>query len=231
MAPQRDANETNVLLSEVTDMRNGSVCIAGWSNDTGAMVRPLRGFDARHWPKSFAEVGILAVGNELRLKGLGTEGRRGFPHANEDIPVEERVEVVASFKGSELTKRLHDSLSQSVEEIFGDCLIDKKYVHEGSRCPSLGVVEIDSRRMGFKFQRGKLRCWFYDATNTPYDFCVADYELQALSIAEGLEPIQSRQRGCRRAHVRLGLAHGWTGPEGDYSPRRCYVQINGIIFE
>ena len=231
MAPHREANVTNVLLSEVTDMRNGAVCIAGWSEGTGAMARPLRGFDARHWPKSFAEVGILVVGHELRLKGLGVEGRRGFPHANEDALVEDRVEVVRSFTGSSLTKRLRDSVSLTVEEIFGDCLIDKKYVHEGSRCPSLGAVEIESRRMGFEFQRGKLRCWFYDATNTPHNFRVADYELQTLSIGEGLDAIVSRQRGSRKAHVRLGLAHGWSGPERDYSPRRCYVQINGIIFQ
>lgn len=29
--------------------------------------------------------------------------------------------------------------------------------------------------------------------------------------------------------LRIGLARGWGGKEGAWNPRRCYVQLNGII--
>lgn len=228
MVTTTNRENLELVLSEVTVMKNDRVCVAGWSERLGAMVRPLHnGF---HWPDHLAQQKILAVGNVIRLDESPAPSQRGYPHASEDRPVAGAPHLVDVRSRDELLHLLAPMEKTTVAALFGSALIDKKYVFAGSRCPSLGAVKVDAWRMGFKDEGHGLRCWFYDHSNTSYCFKVTSRELRELHRAAGVDALETMRRRSTMAHLRLGLPNPWCGPEGDWTRRRCYVQINGVIF-
>ena len=231
MQKSKAGRKIQVILSEVTDIGDEYVCIAGWSDELERMVRPLCDAQASHWPVALAENRLLVVGNVLEMKILGTSSHRSMPHALDDTPVEKSIRVFGLILGRELKKRLGRSVAPTVHRVFAERLVGERYVVEGERCPSLGAVEIDPRRMGFEENDGKPRCWFYDQSNTAYNLSLRSRELRDLARSKGIEALEERRKPSRCAHVRLGLAEGWRGKEEDFEPPRCYAQVNGIIFE
>ena len=231
MSARKLGRVIRVTLSEVTEMKNDMVCIAGWSDDLGAMVRPLCGSAGDHWPARLANEGVLVVGNVLAVKLLHSKSTRAIPHAFEDTLVDQDIQVVETLDGSELRGKLAESVTPTVGRLFADQLEEKKYVVEGTRCPSLGALEIDARCVGFENRYGAPRCWFYDGDNIPFNLPLTSRHLRILSRTEGVKALEGMKRRSRRAHIRLGLAGGWTGDDDDFDPPRCYAQVNGIIFE
>lgn len=75
-----------ILVTEVTSMNNGHVCVGGWCIAQRWMIRPLSG-PREHWDASLAGAALLAVGNCVTITPSSIGSGRGLPHAREDCVV------------------------------------------------------------------------------------------------------------------------------------------------
>ncbi len=216
-----------IIVTDVTLMHNGHVCVAGWDLERKCMVRPLAG-PGQHWAEEMAGEHLFEMGNVVQLVPSKARNTRGLPHAREDVIIKEEPELIGSVPPAQLPSRLAESEHASVRRLFAGHLKSGMYVLEGSDCPSLGAVSVDSRRMGFeereKPKGPQLRCWFYDAEGVSYNFPVVSRTIRAMYEEGGLEAVVELRKRRRLAHVRLGLANPFK------DDGRCWVMVNNVLF-
>lgn len=210
----------DILLTEVTMMKDRKVCVAAWCPAESRMVRPLSG-TGQYWSEADARPGLLWPGNMLRVEPTGEPGGRGLPHSREDMVIRHQVAIVGQLKDADLLHALRTSESISVLDLFAGRFRWPKFVDGGSDCPSLGAVR--SHRLGFDDDDGTLRCWFYDPAGKRYKFAVVGIALKNAFNEEGVRNLNARVARAGEAHIRLGLAHPY--PDG-----ACTVLVNNVIF-
>ncbi|WP_423143031.1 dual OB domain-containing protein [Parablastomonas sp. CN1-191] len=209
-------------------MTGGLVCVAGIDLASGAMVRPLK-TDGTNWEEEkWVNGGYMVVGNVLNLEP-GNTPHRSFPHAHEDFFVL-TVGVAGEATNTELFSACNATASVSVASVLDPHIMAKKYVNAGSECRSLFCVvqPKHSIKLSDKFEKIQLSFPCYDGW---YNLPVTD--LAARSAGDptaGVENLRGRIDGASsHIAVRLGLAREWDGPNHDYDPKRCYLQVNGVI--
>jgi len=217
----------NIIVTEVTNMHMGVVCVAGWDGKEKRMVRPLSG-SGHHWNASFARPDLYQVGNVVQLAPSGDCTQRGMPHAHEDFVVRVPPALVGRIEQGDLPSAIADSESRTVEEIFDGNLVESRLVMAGADCPSLGAVRVNPRRMGFELKRkpngpDQLRCWFYDESNDRYNLPVTSRAIQSINSQEGVSAVNALKTGSQQAHVRIGLAH-------PFDDGRAFAMVNHVLF-
>ncbi|CAA7623395.1 conserved hypothetical protein [Magnetospirillum sp. UT-4] len=214
-----------IIVTDVTHMKRGEVCVAGWCPAEMRMIRPLRA-GGQFWRKEDIGPHLFEMGNVVALPGPFRDGVRTFPHASEDVVLVEPPRLVRSIPLRELSAALSPSLSLSVADIFGRPLEGRKFIPVGTECRSLGAIDTNAKRLSFEEKETedgpKLRCWFYDESNVSYNFAVSSRLLRQAWQDGGLAALEALRAGHRRAHVRIGLA-------GDLEDH-CYAMVNGILF-
>jgi hypothetical protein len=227
-----------VLITEVTRMRRGYLCVAGWDIQSAKMVRPLQpGGD--NWQLLNNRL-PFQVGELVRCTESPRVGGH-FPHATEDMVLKrspEQLEVFAEAVTYELVK---PTVDQSIRKIFGQPLLEDKYLNDGIKTRSLGAVLVPRKKLNFVESFGKLRVHLVDADRVAYDLPVTSEALLrffAPDIEQQLEPhfgVAEANKFLRANEpdeliiARVGLSRGWDGPAKDWKPKRCYLQLNGII--
>lgn len=220
-------NEFDIIVTEVTDMHNDQVCVAGWERSTGRMVRPLAA-PGKHWSARLAMPKLFEVGNVLRLRPSGEHGGRGVPHAREDTVLAESPALMDRVSAVLLPLELARSKSASVSGLFTGAVEGGRFVRAGTDCPSLGAVSLNPRRMGFEAKEKEdgayqLRCWFYDAENQSYNLPVVSRSLNSTYRSGGVEELNALRTRNRLAHARLGLAH-------PFDDGRAFLMVNHVLF-
>jgi hypothetical protein len=218
---------TNIIVTEVTNMHNGHVCVGGWCAEEARMIRPLSG-PREHWEAAVATPALFDVGNVVSLAPSDLPSGRGLPHAREDFVVNGKPVLAARLDTDELPLALRPSESPSMESLFDGLLKEARLVMTGSDCASLGAIQTNARRMGFEEKikpsgATQLRCWFYDESNGRYNLPVVSRALQGVHTTRGLPAVNELKQGMRRAHLRIGLAH----PFGD---GRAFAMVNHVLF-
>ncbi len=218
-----------ILISEITRMRPGMNCIAGFLLEEQRMARPLNPQGELHWPDdTLARVG-WQVGGLYDVTPTTDRSTRGLPHQREDYFIDpDDVRLIRTYTPAAARVMLRPTVSRTLAGIFNDELMENKYVEEGSDCQSLGAIELSTRQFGFNFSYGKLKCWLRAGEEWPR-FTVTATELAEVQDEGGATALQQRIRRSRRAQIRIGLAHAWDGPEHEYDPKRCFVMVNGIL--
>lgn len=216
-----------ILVTEVTNMHNGHVCVGGWCAAQGRMVRPLSGPRA-HWGEALARSEFFEVGNLLDVTPSGQPSPRQPPHSREDCILAGTPHRVGVVAPADLPGALAPSESASVADLFGGHLEASRWVMAGADCPSLGAVRTSARRLGFKEKvrpngTKQLRCWFYDSPNDSYDLPVASRALQATHVAHGLEALNAVKQGKLWVHIRIGLAH-------PFDDGRAFAMVNHVLY-
>lgn len=219
-------------------MSGGVCCVAGMSTVTQRMVRPLQK-DGTNWNLG-RDRSVFSPGHLLDC--LPT-GRRGtvMPHATEDTPLQSTPVVLERLSEEFLYSLLIGSAKPSVVRALSHDLLDGKYVEEGANCSSLGGMAVERRKIRFHDSGfGDLRLLFTDSDGTLYDLKVTSAWLQQLfspsdkepkphfGVAEGNEWL-AVNKPTDQLILRVGLARPWAGKEKQWNPRRCYVQLNGIV--
>ena len=135
---------------------------------------------------------------------------------------------------------LRPTVKPSIKEIFQKPIKEnncKKYIPENTRCSSLGGVHILCGQILFHYS-DKLRCKIQDSDRECYDLPVTCDTLKKCFPPEnGTKPIliysanQWLQKNSMKIILRIGLARAWDGGDKNWRPRRCYLQLNGIICE
>lgn len=216
-----------IVITEVTNMHNGHVCVGGWCVEQSRMVRPLSG-PREHWDATLAGPALFEVGNVVTIVPSTLTSGRGLPHSREDCVLTGRPALSGRIDPVDLAATLAGSESPSVEAIFAGHMKESRFVSAGADCPSLGAIQTNARRLGFedKSRRNgtaQLRCWLYDETDTRYNLPVASRILQAAHADGGLQALADSSKGARRAHVRIGLAH-------PFDDGRSFAMVNHVFF-
>jgi hypothetical protein len=204
------------------------VCVAAVDLQTLTMVRLLRK-QTKNWSIDLVSEG-LRPGRIIRGRINPLQPALGFPNETEDMLLAAGFEIRDdAISGGDLYSCLVTRVDGCVEDIFNGNLCAKRYVIDGTICPSLGSVLVDSSSMCLVAAApDKQRLRFKETAGAEYDLPVTD--LRVLS-----DPAASRL--CMAAAkakkewplLRIGLARGFDG-FGKFAPKRCYVQVNGIVF-
>jgi hypothetical protein len=226
-----------LLVTEVTRMSRGNYCVAGWDIHEGRMIRPL-GQDGSNW-RLGTDRSVLAVGNLIDRSSSGVRGTQP-PHSNEDTRLTKAPTLLHSFAEDETYALLLGTTHPSIRTAFGLPLIENKYVEEGARCPSLAGIRVRRDRLRFHESFGKLRLIVRDSDGLEYDLPVTCDRLQHLFNPGDAEA--EPHFGVEEANewlavnspstpiiLRVGFARPFDGKDKGWSPKRCYLQANGLI--
>ena len=227
-----------VLVTEVTRMTRGYYCVAGWDMHQRRMVRPLQA-TGENW-RLESDRSVFRVGHVIDCSPNGQQ-RVGYPHATEDLPLSRTPVLLDTWGESETHAYLLPTTERSIRAVFGQALVDDKYLVDGTRCRSLGGVRLARGRSRFEEDGyGKLRLVVDDSDGAHYRLPVTCDWLRHL-FAPGdadAEPFFGTDEANEWLSVtpsdvevvlRIGLARGWSGPSDTWDPKRCYVQLNGIV--
>lgn len=226
-----DGTHRPILMTEVTRMTGGIVCVAGIDVHTGAMVRPLYP-NGNNWPEAdWCPNDIMVVGNIISVERHSRVPTL-YPHATEDMS------VVRAFKSGNISKNdLHDVCAElhdaSISAIFAANTIDGKYINDGTNCRSLGCIAIPPNRIHAHVFYDKLRINIQDSDGSYYDPPVTELETKNAGDANaGMAALKVRLAAHNQNYpivLRIGLTRGWDGPDHDWNPKRCTIQVNGIV--
>ena len=233
---QRDypdhAGHRHFLITDVTRMSAGQVCVASIDLHTKKIARPLQ-WNHSNWPETLVDEG-LTPGRIVRQRIRKEQNPQGLPHETEDVQLTDNPQILGTFLGEpELFAVLLPVVDPSVASIFGEALVGHKFVPEHSRVRSLGRVRADARSVTLYLDHDRPRIVFRDG-QTDYDVPVTDLRVRTVSDAGAIEVVK---RAIKTAAsyggamiIGLGLARPWAGSSNDFSPRRCYLQANGLTF-
>lgn len=225
-----DENTRQVLITETTRMSGNLVCVAGIDIRSGAMVRPLQG-DGSNWEEGkWVDTGYMVVGNILSLTPA-VGGSSAFPHAAEDFRVK-TVAMLGKSNAAELYDACSETSNNDIEALFLNSLIDLKYTPDGTRCPSLGGFSISAFNLQAVSSYEKPKVIYTDRQRNIHYLSVTDLEIKKMGATAGANILSDRLSNAGRGQVvlRLGLARGWAGANSEFDPKRCYLQLNGIVF-
>lgn len=233
--------QKNVVITDVTRMRYGNVCIAGYTGYPGklACVRPVSA--TGHIPEKWLNNGdkvIIRPFSKVKLDFLERPDLTP-PHTEDHVidlcskPCESTL--LSTDALLKLLERLNDGY---VRDIFGARIIhyDGWYLKSGQGRRSLGTIEvadIEDVYYGTDFSgyRTDYRMAFSDG-RAAYRLAITDlgfrYYADSLSsqgwsnerISIYLTVMLSL---ANRVFLRIGLARGWRK-----HPDRCYLQITGV---
>lgn len=229
-------NERPVLLTEVTRMSSGVYCVAGFDLHAAKMIRPLQA-PGGNWRLTSRDV--FAPGNLVAFRYSGGRGNGAYPHRMEDTVVLGQPRLLQTLTQTEACEVLEGSLYDTIADLYEGSLIDRKYVNDGTRCRSLGGVAVPIQNLRFDESFGKLRLEIRDNDGRHYSLGVTSDELQSsfqnnrndypdLSGAKAWLKSFSAESV---AILRLGLARAWDGKDQKYDPKRCFLQLNGLIID
>lgn len=247
-----------VAILDVTRMRSDRVCIAGVmrnSNIGYEEVRPV--FWKKPITRHFLDLPCGSRVEPFVVLGFTFVKKKCTPPHVEDL-----VFRYMSPKDVVYVRKLNEPARQSLLEkvskdslsaIFGDKLVDNKFIYENEEGRSLGCLKIESFgkffvkqfeeklsiRFGFKTELG----WkYYSVTDLKiHEFIrsragkgregeVKSDEVNPDALSEIVSMLTERIRDCGVAYLRFGLSRPYLPPddESDDKRKKCFVQINGI---
>lgn len=224
----------HLLITEVTRMQNEYYCIAAFDLHAGRMARPLR-LGGAYW--KFDEFQERYFPGDLLAAPTGGTPEGLLPHRNENLILSGVMRRLERWSPSELYHAMLPEAVESVQKLFGRRLEEDRYLIEGTNTPSLGGVRIARRRIGFCVNSSnRLRLQIEDTDRLVYTISVTCDRLRTLFDPE--RDGRAADRANRLLEViladeqvvlRIGLSRGYAGEHGEFDPKRCYLQINGLL--
>ena len=215
-----------------TKMNNG-FCYMGWDMNEHRLVRPIlrTGTSQCCWRTTDPP---LQVGEMHRFQITCRHPPEiPHPHRTNDVQLEYRQRLDESPDIPSLYNLLVSHSRQNVMDVFGDNnIVQKKYVIEGTECPSVGIYRCKGKNLQLytsKYINGKSkkRCTINpEAGNEgavggdPLSF---DFPITCLDVNDSPDDDIN-------VLVILGLGRPFDG-NGQFQPKRCYILIIGIISE
>jgi hypothetical protein len=226
--------KTKVVITDLTRMYRGKVCIAGYDASRRA-VRPMVP------PPGIPETSLLQDDKSIIFPFALVEfdlleARPQPPHTEDVLYDPESPRLMRAVQSKE--EILGWSLFECVEDIFEQPVLSSpgRYVLDCQGPRSLGTIQ-PAEVLEAKYDAGEeegtwdYRLSFLDGQNERYRLKITDltwhYYCDSLR-GEECQPGQIADRLTEKLHaskvyLRIGLARGWKK-----FPERCYLQINGI---
>lgn len=223
--------ERQVLVTEVTRMTGGQVCVAALDLHSRTMVRPLSPSGTNWDEAEWVAKGYMLVGNVISLIAAEA-GTPVYPHATEDFRVS-RVTFLGTSSASDLYEACQETADASEGVLFGGALEEGKYVIAGTHCRSLGCIMMPRGKLKASEFYGKVQISYRDIFGAWHNYPVTELATKSYGDAvAGADALNARLNACspiKSVALRLGLARAWDGGEKGYDPKRCYLQLNGLI--
>jgi len=215
-----------IIVTDITDYGADLHCVAGWDLLGKQMVRPEPA-PRQFWPQRFVGADqVFWPGSVVEFEGDAPKDQT-YPHATEDVVVQlgslNRTHVIDL---PTLPAAVAGSVAPNIEKLFAGQLRRngwKGYVPLGSKCNSLGGIELKRADLEFREDQWqddppKLR-----AIVSKVNLSVTSTVLRAAFSSGGVEEVERLLPNQGTVHVRIGLAR----PFGDY-PNECFLQVNGV---
>ena len=220
-----------LIVTEVTQMV-GQVCVAAIDIHGRKIVRPLDA-DGTNWQLDpWYSGGTMAVGAILGVTPA-PPAAAAHPHASEDFRLTGNVNVLGQVDETALHALCVETADNDVESIFGGHLAEHKYVAENSACRSLGCVLVDKDTVRPRVPFDKLRVSFRDSSGQWFDLPLTEMRTKTVGNPEAqraaLEQRLASYKGGEPLALRLGLTRPFAGFNQEYDPRRCILQLNGLV--
>jgi len=200
-------NKMDIIVTDVTNMADGHICVAGWSQEEGRMIRPLHANGHPHWPENMAHDGLFCPGNIVTIEPSGRKPNRGNPHSTEDLLISGEPVLSGKINEKEMVDIVTASVFGSVNELFGETFQNKKFVPDGTGLRSLGAVEFSpDYQVRFYDSYEKLTCWFVDRDKESYSFKISSRALTKIYQKNGTAGLYEMKSGASKIHIRIGLA-------------------------
>ena len=224
-----------LLITEVTQMRHDDFCIAGYDIHTRKMARPLRP-KGQNWVFDEFQA-AYRPGQLVDLKSWSARPDGVQPHCLEDMILKREMEELEVWTDRELYAAMLPSACHAITQLFDLRPLENSYVIEGTECRSLGGVKAPRASINLRANNyNRLRLQLDDADGELYNLPVTCHRLRSLfDPGGGRLGIQGANDWLQEIPadepivLRIGLTRGYAGGDGEFNPRRCYVQINGIL--
>ncbi len=223
-----------LIITDVTRMQEGRVCIAGYDQD-GHCVRPVLP------PPGIHESSLYAQGHPIvfpfAVVAYDLQQRVSEPPHTEDWRYDPTsVSFVRRLDETQKRETLEKSLFRDLAAIFEVPILSDvgQYVMMGQGPRSLGTIR--PRRI-LKASYGQLegkwryRLGFIDASDVTHWLTVTDlswryyidFQFKAGHSAEEISATLTQKLRSSQVYLRVGLARGW-----EKYPDRCFVQLTGV---
>lgn len=218
-----------LLITEITDMSAGTMCIAAWDAAGERTLRPLP--DGHHWQSdSVRQLGLLP-GSVIDVTAANKPHGGDYPHRTEDFEISGAHVAPLKHGGVDWFGEEAPDVATSIATGFGNSVSHTKvwkgrrqgvYVPRGTVCPSLIGINMHSGGIEFFEAFGKLKARIQDGLVT-YELPVSSHQLHVDFNGGGLAAVTNALPKNQPVHLRLGLARAWAE-----HPEQCYVMLNGV---
>jgi hypothetical protein len=224
-----------IMITDLTRMREGRVCIAGYDARLGCVRPVLR-------PPGIQECALFAGGRPIVFPGAEVEFDCGqsnsHPPHTEDLYFNSgAVRLKGRLNEERWRHLLSTTLSANVAAIFGQPIHTDHgaYVHDGQGTRSLGTIRPSSvTNAVYKDRAGgrwEYRIGFVDGAGSRFDLPVTDLAWRYFMdfrrakghVAGDIAVEMAELLRQRAVFLRIGLARGWAERPGE-----CYLQITGV---
>ena len=225
-----------IVITDVTRMQEGRVCIAGYDQH-GKCIRPVLPPPGIHENTLYC-AGEAFIYPAAKVEFEFTQPASQPPHTEDVRYNPASPQFVERLPEERWRKMLEATLSKSVSAIFEERVHAERgyYIIDGRGARSLGTIHpVRILKTIHEFsddsQKWKYRIGFIDGEQATYWLTVTD-------LAWRYFHDQQRKAGCtpldiatemttmlknRDVFLRIGLARGW-----EEHPDRCYVQLTGV---
>jgi hypothetical protein len=224
-----------IVITEVTRMQEGRVCIAGYDQQ-GNCLRPVLPPPGIHESSLYSGTHLITFPS-AKVEFEFTQPTPQPPHTEDIRYNPASIRFIERQPEERWHKMLQATVSPSVSAIFEQPILTDPghYIMDGQGAHSLGTIRpahiiqvIHELSLENKWQ---YRLRFEDGTGAAYRLTITDLawryycdrqraqgETPAHVAASLLHVLQTSE-----AYLRVGLARGW-----DKFPGRCYIQLTGI---
>jgi hypothetical protein len=229
-----------ILVTDITNMRDNFRCLAGWCEAEHRMVRPLP--DGHNWPASTLQALNLTTGCTIEVTPAAKPTAAVFPHATEDMPIKLAGIVVKARDFNNWFAKSGPIIAADLETAFSGCLEfgapyngiqQGLHVTTGKQCSSLVGFNMPTDRLLFREKRypnkplalQAVLTFSKDGSYKYYSMPVVSSVLKSIWENQGLNGIREHLPKVGNLHVRVGLARGW--PD---KPNYCTVMLNSVLW-
>lgn len=241
MPTEGDGVGTQLIITDVAYMSSG-VCLAGYRLGDLACIRPVLG-SGGGWPHALLEDSRRQRVTPFSIVELDLGDPSPQPPHIEDYLVGRReLVVVRTLSSEDRWLLLEHTCNQTVRDIFGPQIGERRWVLPGAARRSLGTIRVD--RVEYvvldydeRYARQQYRISFIDGEGLRYNLPVTDLAFRQLcdayitrydgdSRVAAMHVRDQVNRG-RDIFVRLGLSRPFLPSEID-SDQKCYLLVTGI---
>lgn len=218
-----------ILVTHLTRMSGGNICLAGIDRANGRHVRPV--LEAGKLDHSFLKrpSGHIMIGSVLRFAWM--RPRPLVPEIEDHVLAPAESDVVGLASEDELWAALQAAKRSTLAEIFGPEMhrVGRTAALErGTGRASLGVIDVSGFEgpwLESQWERPKIRARFIGDDGAPLNVPVTDLRLFAPDcVQHNQAALDEAKAKSSRSTILLSIGVGLPGLE----PPRHWLQINNI---